>query len=36
MSHYQAHQLLDKVKDGVPTPLRLIREALILTGDLDE
>ena len=36
MSHYQAHQLLDKVKEGVPYPLRLIREALILTGDLDE
>ena len=36
MSHYQAHQLLDKVKEGVPYPVRLITEALILTGDLDE
>jgi hypothetical protein len=36
MSHYQAHQLLDRVKEGVPYPLRLICEALILTGDLDE
>jgi hypothetical protein len=36
MSYFQAMRLLDKVKDGVPTPLRLIREALILTGDLDE
>jgi len=36
MSYFQAMRLLDRVKDGVPTPLRLIREALILTGDLDE
>ena len=36
MSHFEAHQLLDKVKEGVPIPLRLITEALILTGDLDE
>ena len=36
MSHYQAMQLLDKVKEGVPYPVRLITEALILTGDLDE
>jgi hypothetical protein len=35
MSHYQAHQLLDRVKEGVPYPLRLICEALILTGDLE-
>jgi hypothetical protein len=36
MSHYQAMRLLDRVKEGVPIPLRLITEALILTGDLDE
>jgi len=29
-------RLLDKVKEGVPYPVRLITEALILTGDLDE
>jgi hypothetical protein len=36
MSHYEAMRLLDKVKEGVPYPVRLITEALILTGDLDE
>ena len=36
MSHFDAMRLLDKVKEGVPIPLRLITEALILTGDLDE
>jgi hypothetical protein len=34
MSHYQAHQLLDKVREGVPVPLHLINKALELTGDL--
>ena len=34
MSHYQAHQLLDKVREGVPFPLHLINQALELTGDL--
>ena len=36
MNYFQAMRLLDKVKDGIPIPLRLITEALILTGDLDE
>ena len=36
MSHHDAMRLLDKVKEGVPYPVRLITEALILTGDLDE
>ena len=36
MNYYQAMRLLDRVKEGVPIPLRLITEALILTGDLDE
>ena len=36
MNYFQAMRLLDKVKEGVPIPLRLITEALILTGDLDE
>jgi hypothetical protein len=36
MNYFQAMRLLDRVKEGVPTPLRLITEALILTGDLDD
>ena len=36
MNYYQAMRLLDRVKEGVPYPVRLITEALILTGDLDE
>jgi hypothetical protein len=35
MSHYQAMQLLDKVREGVPFPIHLINKALELTGDLD-
>jgi len=35
MSHYQAMRLLDRVKEGVPYPVRLINLALELTGDLD-
>lgn len=34
MSHFEAHQLLDKVKEGVPS-LHLINKALELTGDLE-
>jgi hypothetical protein len=34
MSHFEAHQLLDKVKDGKNVPLYLINKALELTGDL--
>ena len=34
MSHYQAMQILDKVREGVPYPLHIIEEALRLTGDL--
>jgi hypothetical protein len=36
MSHYQAMQILDKVRDGVPYPLHIIEQALRLTGDLHE
>ena len=36
MNYFEAMRLLDRVKEGVPIPLRLITEALILTGDLDE
>ena len=36
MSHYQAMQILDKVREGVPYPLHIINQALQLTGDLDD
>ena len=36
MNYFEAMRLLDKVKEGVPYPVRLFTEALILTGDLDE
>jgi hypothetical protein len=36
MNYFEAMRLLDRVKEGVLIPLRLINEALILTGDLDE
>ena len=36
MSHYDAMRLLDKVKEGVPYPVRLINIALELTGDLEQ
>lgn len=35
MSHFEAMRLLDKVKEGVPYPVRLINIALELTGDLE-
>jgi hypothetical protein len=35
MSHYEAMRLLDRVKEGVPYPVRLINQALELTGDLE-
>jgi hypothetical protein len=34
MSHYQAMQILDKVREGAPYPAHIIDEALRLTGDL--
>ena len=34
MSHYQAMQILDKVREGVPYPQHIIDQALRLTGDL--
>ena len=34
MSYFEAHQLLDKVREGQPVPLHLINQALELTGDL--
>jgi hypothetical protein len=36
MSHHQAMQILDKVREGVPYPAHIIDQALRLTGDLDE
>ena len=34
MTHTEAMRILDKVKDGVPYPIKIIRMALELTGDL--
>jgi len=36
MNYFEAMRLLDKVKDGVPFPIRLINKALELTGDLEQ
>jgi hypothetical protein len=34
MSHYQAMQILDKVREGQHYPVHIIAQALRLTGDL--
>lgn len=34
MSHSDAMRILDKVKDGVPYPEKIINMALEITGDL--
>lgn len=34
MTRREAMRILDKVKDGVPYPIKIIRMALELTGDL--
>jgi hypothetical protein len=36
MTHAEAMRILDKVKDGVPYPVKIIQMALELTGDLVE
>ena len=36
MTYQTAMRILDKVKDGVPYPVKIIRMALELTGDLVE
>jgi hypothetical protein len=36
MTHADAMRILDKVKDGVPYPIKIIRMALELTGDLQQ
>jgi len=36
MTHREAMRILDKVKDGVPYPIKIIRMALELTGDLEK
>ena len=35
MTYDQAQKILDRVRDGVPYPARIIDFALQLTGDLD-
>jgi hypothetical protein len=35
MNYFDAMRLLDKVKEGVPFSVRLINQALELTGDLE-
>jgi hypothetical protein len=36
LSYKEAMRILDKVKDGVPYPIKIIRIALQMTGDLSE
>lgn len=36
MSHSDAMRILDKVKDGVPYPEKIINMALEITGDLQQ
>jgi len=36
MTYEDAMKILDKVKDGVPYPEKIIRMALELTGDLQQ
>jgi hypothetical protein len=36
MTHAQAMRILDKVRDGVPYPEKIILMALELTGDLQQ
>jgi hypothetical protein len=36
MTHADAMRILDKVRDGVPYPIKIIRMALELTGDLQQ
>jgi hypothetical protein len=36
MTHKEAMRILDKVRDGVPYPIKIIRMALELTGDLQQ
>jgi hypothetical protein len=36
MTHEQAMKILDKVRDGIPYPVKIINMALELTGDLQQ
>jgi hypothetical protein len=36
MTYAEAMKILNKVRDGVPYPVKIIRMALELTGDLVE
>jgi hypothetical protein len=36
MSHTDAHKILDRVREGVAYPEHVIKQALRLTGDLED
>jgi hypothetical protein len=36
MTHAEAIRILDKVKEGIPYPEKIIRMALELTGDFQQ
>lgn len=36
MNYYEAHKLLNELKDGKDHPTELITHALFLTGDLED
>ena len=36
MNYFEAHKLLNEVKDGINHPTELITHALYLTGDLED
>jgi hypothetical protein len=36
MTHAEAMKILDKVRDGVPYPAKIVKMALQLTGDISE
>ena len=36
MNYFEAHKLLNEVKDGIDHPTELISHALYLTGDLED
>ena len=36
LTHQLAMKILDKLKEGIPYPQRVVDKALMMTGDLDE
>jgi hypothetical protein len=36
VNYYEAHRILNEVKDGIDHPTELISHALYLTGDLED